>query len=255
MFQLESPCQAGAQEIRVLTPDNYDPARKYRVVYVLPVEPGFTQQFGYGLGLMAEMNAHNKYDVILAQMAFEKEPWFGDHANNPKIRQATYLKDYVVPFIEGKYSTPGTPEGRLLFGFSKSGWGAFSLILMHPDFFGYAAVWDAPLLFDNFHFGMQEVFGDRGQLDIFRPDLLMPKQKAHFQKRCRLVLAGEKAWGTMIPAPGGGSHTAGAHALLDKEGVKHKYIDNLNVAHRWGKLWMEPTLQALMDLAKTETDQ
>ena len=29
----------------------------------------------------------------------------------------------VVPLIEEHYSTLGTAEGRLLFGFSKSGWG------------------------------------------------------------------------------------------------------------------------------------
>ena len=46
----------------------------------------------------------------------------------------------VVPLIEEHYSALGTAEGRLLFGFSKSGWGALTLILRNPDFFGYAAI-------------------------------------------------------------------------------------------------------------------
>ena len=75
-----------------------------------------------------QMNAHNEYNLIIVQMGFEKEPWFGDHATDPKVRQASYVKDFVVPFIEENYAALGSPEGRLLFGFSKSGWGAFSLI-------------------------------------------------------------------------------------------------------------------------------
>ena len=176
------------------------------------------------------------------------EPWFGDHASDPSIRQASYLKEFVVPFIENKYSTLGTPEGRLLFGFSKSGWGAFSLILKHPDFFGYAAAWDSPLLFGDFHYGMKQIYGTPAQLALYRPDKLIPKQKEHFQKRARLVLTGEKAWGMMIPAPGGGSHTVGMHELMVKNGIKHLYDNNLNVTHRWDKAWVEPHIEITYEL-------
>ncbi len=34
---LESPYQNEPSEIRVLVPDNYDPKKKYPVVYILPV--------------------------------------------------------------------------------------------------------------------------------------------------------------------------------------------------------------------------
>jgi len=92
----ETEYQNGKQEIRVLLPDNYSTSRLYRVLYVLPVEAGFQSQFGYGLGVLQEMNAHNLYDLIVVQMGFEKEPWFGDHAAEPKTRQASYLKEHVV---------------------------------------------------------------------------------------------------------------------------------------------------------------
>ena len=120
---VETPYQNGRQEIHVLLPDSYGDDKPYRVLYVLPVEKGFEQRYGYGLGVFKEMNAHNRHDLIVVQMGFEKEPWYGDHATDPKIRQASYLKEFVVPFIEKRYSTMGEREGRLLFGFSKSGWG------------------------------------------------------------------------------------------------------------------------------------
>ncbi len=249
---VESEYQGGRQEIRVLLPDRYESGRAYRVLYVLPVEPGFQSRFGYGLGVLKKIDAHNKHELIVVQMGFEKEPWFGDHATDPKVRQESYLKDFVVPFVEEKYSTKGTPEGRLLLGFSKSGWGAFSLILRSPDFWGFAAAWDAPLLFEKFHFGMRAVYGTPEQLAKYRPNLLIPQQKKYFEGRPGLVLAGEKLWGKLRPTPNGGSHTVEAHRLLTLHGYPHVYDNTLAHPHRWEKSWVEPTLAALLKLANQQ---
>ena len=247
---VETEYQNGKHEIRVLLPDNYSKGRCYRVLYVLPVEKGFKKRYGYGLGVFKQMNAHNKYDIIIVQMGFEKEPWFGDHATDTKTRQASYLKEFIVPFIEKHYSTMGTAEGRLLFGFSKSGWGAFSLILNYPEFFGYAASWDAPMFFEKFHYSMEKVYGTLDQLNVYRPDILASKQKQYFQKKSRIVLAGEKDWGSSIAAPNGGSHTVGMHLLLKKEGIKHVYDNNIKAPHRWDERWINPTLESLLGLIK-----
>jgi len=245
IYEVESPYQNGTYEIRVLTPDNYTPQKKYRVVYVLAVGAGK----GSALIVFQQLNLPNRFDVILAEASFEKTPWFGDHPTDPKIRQESYIRDFVVPFVEKKYSTLGTPEGRLLFGFSKSGWGAYSLILRNPDFFGYAAAWDAPFMLTDFHFGMDAVFGNTEYLKKYRPDLLVPQQASHFQAKPRLVLGGEEKWGTMIPTPSGGSHTVEMHALLDANHIPHTYRPDLKTLHTWGKPWIEPMFVELMKLA------
>jgi hypothetical protein len=244
--RVATPYLYGEQEIRVLLPDKYDESKRYRVLYVLPVEAGFGRNSGNAIGELQEMNAHNLYDLILVQMGFEKEPWFGDHISDPRTRQASYLKEFLVPFIESKYSTLEAPEGRLLFGFSKSGWGAFSLIMTYPEFFGYAAAWDAPLLLNDFHYGMREVYGDTKQLARYRPDLLIPQRSAFFQQETRLVLTGEQAWGNAIPAPGGSGHTLEAHKMLENHNIKHFFDRTIWAPHRWHKVWMYPTLSALM---------
>ena len=247
---VETECQNGRQEIRVLLPDSYSEGKSYRVLYVLPVEKGFDRKYGYGLGVLKKMEAHNRYDIIIVQMGFEKEPWFGDHATDPKTRQAGYLKEFVVPFIEERYSTPGTPEGRLLFGFSKSGWGALSLILKYPEFYGYAASWDAPMFLDRLHYRMADVYGTAERLNAWRPDLLVSRKKTYFQKKTRLVVTGERDWGKSIPTPNGGSHTSEIHTLLEDQGVKHVYDNSLNVPHRWDERWMAPTLKAMIELTE-----
>jgi len=247
---VETEYQGGRQEIRVLLPDDYRKDKYYRVLYVLPVEKGFDERYGYGLGVLREMDAHNKYDIIIAQMGFEKEPWYGDHATDRKTRQASYLREFVVPFVESHYSTMQIPEGRLLFGFSKSGWGAFSLIMTYPEFFGYAASWDAPMFFERFHISMEPVYGTLDQLNVYRPDLLASKQKRHFRLKTRLVLTGEQGWGRSRLTPNRGSHTVEMHELLDKEGIKHVYDNSLRVPHRWSEQWVGPTLEALMGIVE-----
>lgn len=240
----ESPYQQGPQEIRVLVPDTYDPQKKYRVVYILAVGSGS----GSALRVFRKADLQNRFDVILAEMSFASTPWFGDHPTNPKIRQESFIRDFAVPFVEDRYSTLGSAEGRLLFGFSKSGWGAYSLIFRNPDFFGYAASWDAPFFFNDFHYGMDAVFHDTGHLEKYRPDLLVSSAKDHFQNRSRLVLGGEDKWGTMIPTPSGGSHTVEMHALMEKEGVRHVYRPDLKAPHTWSPTWIGPLFEELMKL-------
>jgi len=245
----ESEFQNGKQEIRVLLPDDYSSQKQYPVLYVLPVVSGWTRRYDRSLDVLQKMDAHNRHDLIIVTMSFEKTPWYGDHAANPKIRQASYLKEHVVPFVEGRYSTIRRSDGRLLLGFSKSGWGAISLLLRNPDFFGYAAAWDSPMMLPDFHYSMDEVFGTREQLAQYRPDLLAVHRKESFQSSPRFVLLGENLWGTLIPAPGGGSHTTEFHRLLEQENVKHVFDGSLKANHSWDEKWMAPALDALMRLA------
>jgi enterochelin esterase-like enzyme len=251
--RVASEFQNGRHEIRVLLPDDYRKDTAHRVLYVLPVEARGGRKFGDGLGVLKQMNAHNRHQLIIVQMEIEKEPWFGDHATDPKIRQASYVKAFVVPFIEKRYVPPNEhrPANRLLFGFSKSGWGAFSLILTYPEFFGYAAAWDAPLLFKTFRFGMGSVYGTALQLERYRPDLLIPRQKRFFQDKPRLVLTGEKLWGKMLNTLDGRSHTVETHKLLERERLKHHYDNRQRFGHRWSRSWMEPTLSALLKLTQS----
>ncbi|HRJ72152.1 MAG TPA: alpha/beta hydrolase-fold protein [Terrimicrobiaceae bacterium] len=246
IHSVESPYQPGSQEIRVLLPDNDDPSRKFPVVYVLAVGQGR----GSALRIFREADLHNRYGVILAESSFADTPWYGDHPSDPLIRQESYVRDFLVPFVEKNYSTLQSPDGRLLFGFSKSGWGALSLIFRNPDFFGYAASWDAPYFFRDFHYGMDKVFGTLEHLDRYRPDLLAVQARSHFQSRNRLVIGGEDKWGFLIPTPSGGSHTVEMHALLLKEGIPHTYRDDLKTKHTWSADWVVPMFEELMRISR-----
>lgn len=229
----------------VLLPEGYTPRQSYRVLYLLPVSSGNTRE---AIDTLAALDIHNRYQLIIAQPTFSETPWYGDHATDSARRQASYLRHAVAPLVDSLYATVRQAEGRLLLGFSKSGWGAFSLIARYPDFFGYAASWDAPMLATGFIYGMDTVFGTTEQWKRYHPAHLLVQQRQHFQHKPRLVLAGEQAWGQLQPSVSGISHTREMHDLLKSNAIRFRYDASLAFAHSWNREWLEPVITYLMQL-------
>ena len=246
-FIVRSQYQGEANAIEVLLPDGYDASRKYPVLYVLPVEEDIGGRWGNGLQEVRRHGLHNKHGLIAVAPAFDSEPWFCDNADAPALRHESYMMRVVVPLIESQYSTPGTRDGRLLVGFSKSGWGAFTLILRNPDFFGYAAAWDAPLMLEERWWRMVEQFGSDENFQKYRPVNLFEWQARHFQGKTRLALLGEWGFGG---EPGGKyagrSHTVEAHQKMEAMGIRHVYRDDVRVEHRWDSGWVPAAVDAMM---------
>lgn len=254
-YTVESPLQKGKNTLEVLTPEKFDPARPHRVVYVLPVETGIAGRWGDGLMEIKKHGLHTRHDVICVGMSFDTIPWYTDHAADPHVRQESYLKQ-VVAIIEQRYKTPGDRDGRLLLGFSKSGWGAVAMVLRNPDFFGYAAAWDAPLMLkddDWTNFEIPRACGTKERFAEYRLTGLVERAPADFKRRTRLAILGEKNFG---PAPGRkyapAGHTKAFHDLLTTAGIPHEYRDDLNVDHHWETGWVKPAFDLLIGMAKAK---
>ena len=249
-YTLHSGHQKGETLLEVLLPDRFDPARPHRVLYVLPVETGIGGRYGDGLMEFKGTGLHNRHDLIAATLSFDTLPWYVDHPTEPRIAQESYLKQ-VVALVESKYKTPGTRDGRLLVGFSKSGWGAVSLLLRNPDFFGRAAAWDAPLALadeDWKNFGIPQASGTRAVFSRLNPRNLVPRLPEAFkQSPPRLVITGEANFGPNPAnryAPDG--HTRRFHDLLLQHHVPHAYDDDLKTPHVWNVSWLRPTVELLL---------
>ena len=225
------------------------------MLYVLPVEAGDNHRYGDGLAVIRELNAHNRHGLIAVMPRFETDPWYGNHAGNPRRQYEDAFVKSVVPDVDRRYPTIAGAEGRLLLGFSKSGWGAFTLILRNPDVFGYAASWDAPLMMSEKQFGVwrtDETFGTAENMAHYLPNRLFEERAGSFRNRTRLVLAGKKSFGTnsdkRFPYDGP-SHTEAAHARLEALGIPHRYDAGLIVEHSWNAGWVAPVLEMLLEVA------
>ena len=134
------------QVVRVLEPTNPAPGRPRRLLYVLPVSAGVTNQgsqFGDGLEELRLLEVANRFNLTLIAPSFGYEPWYGDNVTDPTLWMETFIVRELVPWGD-TFLPAGTTPQRLLIGFSKSGNGALILIFRHPNVFSAAAAWDSP---------------------------------------------------------------------------------------------------------------
>jgi len=228
--EVTSPYQAGATRIRVLLPDQLAEVRRYPVVYLLPVEPGEENRFGDALVEARRLDLANKTQAILVAPTFSQLPWYADHPTDPAIRQEMHFLEVVVPYVERTYPTLAECRGRLLVGFSKSGWGAWSLLLRHPDLFARAVAWDAPLMMDApGPYGSGPIFGTPENFAGYRMSELVRRQAPTLRGAPRLALFGY-----------GGFRQAHdqMHALLESLAVPHAYRDGPERKHDWHGGWL-----------------
>jgi len=243
LFTVTSPFLKGPNQVDVLLPDKLEPGRRYRTLYVLPAAGEFhaKPEFGNGLSEMRKLDAQNRYHLICVMMSFDgSAPWYGANATDPCMRHEDYVKQVVVPLIESHYPTTGNPADRLLIGFSKSGWGAMTLLLRSPDFFGSACSWDAPLMMTekNPGWGSKEHFGTPEQMAKYLPTKLAEEQEARFSHgEPRITILGHDLYE---------SHTVAYHELLFKLGIKHNYDDSLHFKHAWDSGWLPKALEIFL---------
>jgi S-formylglutathione hydrolase FrmB len=242
IHEVRSPFQARKTEIRVLLPDKLEKGKRYPVIYVLPVEAGRGNHYGDGLLEVKRLDLHNKFQAIFVAPTFSQLPWYADHPTKADIRQETYFLQVVVPFIDKTYPVQAGAGGRLLLGFSKSGWGAFSLLLRHPEVFGKAAAWDAPLMMDRpGRYGSGDIFGTPENFEKYQITRLLKERAGTFPKEMRVILLG---YGNFRDQ----HHKA--HALMTALKIAHEYRDGPARKHDWHSGWVFEALGLLLAAPK-----
>ena len=235
--RVETEYQGDGAEIRVLLPDKMEVGKRYPVVFVLPVEAKNGSQYGNGLSEIKKHDLHNKFGVICVEVLFSHLPWYADHSTDVKIRQETYFLKVVLPFLEKHYPVMNTRAGRLLLGFSKSGWGEFSLLLRHPEIFEKAAAWDAPLMMAMPNkYGMADIFGTQENFEKYQISKLLEARARTLGKEPRLAIMGYANFQT---------HHKDVHALMGRLDIAHEYRDVKTPPHTWHSGWVEPAMQWL----------
>ena len=244
-FSLRSEYQPGALFVDVLTPDIVPPHSYLRVVYVLPVEPLGQHRYGDALEVIEHLDLQNKYQVIFVAPEFAQMPWYADHPSDPMRRQESYLLRTVVPFVDERLPVRRDLSGRLLLGFSKSGWGALSLLLRHPEVFGSAASWDAPLSkLTPDAFNMMDIFGTQENFDHYCISNLIRERGRFVGRNHLLVLLGYGLFQHDVSA---------THALMMDLGIPHIYSNDHWRKHAWDSGWV-PTAVAILLAARTREE-
>jgi hypothetical protein len=250
VYVISSHHQAHDLPVRVLLPKQLEKVKSPAVLYVLPVEPEIQFKFGDGLTTVEHEDLHNKFGLVAVAPSFSDWPWYANHPTDPKIQQEAYFLEDVVPLINRLY--PKASKKRLLVGFSKSGNGAYQLLLRHPELFTAASIWDAPIMYDSPQkFEMPRIYGDQRNFDEYCiPPLLRRQANLLSGKPPRLALFGYSLFGG--PHPTFGPHIEEAHALMESLRIPHIYDDSSQREHRWDSGWLEPAVTALATMSRSK---
>jgi hypothetical protein len=233
--RLTSSAQAKPVEIRLLVPGN---PRSY--LYVLPVEKEGEARYGDGFAEAKRLGLHERYGMVVVAPGFAQLPWYADHPSDLRRRDEAHLLQTVIPWVEKR--VPLANPVRLLLGFSKSGWGAWSLLLRHPDLFRAAAAWDAPLLKEKpDQFGMEGAFATQENFEEYHLAALLREKAATLRERTRLVHLG---YGIFR------EHHQKMQALLEELRVPAVYADCPARKHVWDSGWMAAAAAALDTLGR-----
>lgn len=245
VHELRSEYQAAPTQVRVLVPDALDVNKKYRVLYVLPVEANSERRYGDGLAEVQRCNIHNKHNLICVAPSFAHLPWYADHPTEKSIRQESYFVKDVLGLVEKSYPVQAERQGRWLLGFSKSGWGAWSLLARHPDLFDRAAAWDAPLDMPRFdQYGAGPIFGTAEHFDTYRVLPAIRNCRPLQGTSTRLILTGFDNFRDQHQT---------AHQRLDEWKVPHVYRDGPRRKHVWDSGWVGEAVELLAALNTDET--
>ena len=183
---------------------------------------------------MAATNLHNELDLILVAPEFYGIPWYCDHPADG-LKDESFLVKALVPLLDKIY--PARKVSRLLLGFSKSGWGALSLILRNPDVFTAAVAWDSPLMETTpINYGMKDAFGTQGNFNKYQITTLFKEKADIFRKKKRVALFGYCDFGDQMEQ---------AHKILLDLGIPHDWNNSTVRDHRFGSGWEKEAILSL----------
>lgn len=238
VYRVLSDYQEGPTKIRVLLSDDLSTGEPYPVVYVLPVEAGEGTAYGDGLLMVKQLGLPSQHRALFVAPTYSRTPWYFDHATKRQISNETYFRAVVVPFVESHYQALAEADGRLLLGFSKSGLGAFTMLLRHPDFFGRAFAFDSPLNWTD-PYTFIDTLGTTANYDNYRLTKLLPQQAELLRgQTARLFLLGYSYSFAR-------DQHAQIHELMKSLGIPHVYLPGVFRAHRWDRGWIKQGVDLL----------
>jgi hypothetical protein len=236
-YQVTSPDNGpGPQDLRILQPSNPAPGVAHNFIYVLPVAPGDDG----GLQVIQSLNLQNQYNLTVIEPSFSINPWYADNPLDANLQEDTFMAMDLQPWVKANLSTTGS-EQHWLIGFSKSGIGAQTLILRHPDKFTLAASWDFPAdmsAYDAYGTNSSASYGTDAnfQANYRLTAAFLAAHAAPFKTNNRIWIGGYQLFQQDM---------ADYDALLTAQGIQHTTETPTAMAHAWDSGWVPIALSAL----------
>lgn len=220
----------------VHTPTKMEPGKRYPVLYMLNEYPGNSHPNWLEV---ERLKIFDTYQVLCVNIGYPSMPWYADHPSNPMLRQESFFLKAAIPLVDSRHPTIAEGKGRYLIGYSKGGFGAFTLLLRNPDTFARAAAWDAPLSLDKpDHWDMASIYSTQENYDKYAPFKLLREKADIFREGPpRFILLGHG----LFP-----EETKKTHELMTELGIPHVYDNSMKREHNWTSGWFPDALEKLL---------
>jgi S-formylglutathione hydrolase FrmB len=146
-------------KVVLIRPDDYSPAAKYPVLYLLH---GFSGNYADWVNKAPSIKKlADQYHTIIVCPDGGFASWYFDSPMSNEWKFETYISAELVRFIDAHYATIKSREGRAITGLSMGGHGALYLAFKHPDTYGAAGSMSGGVDLREFSdkFGIEQVLG------------------------------------------------------------------------------------------------
>jgi S-formylglutathione hydrolase FrmB len=210
----------------VLPPRNYDPQKRYPVLYLLHGASGSYADWYKNTKLAEYLN---NYDMFVVLPDGEKNGWYVDSTILPKSKYESYIPKELVPYIDSHYPSIADKTGRAICGLSMGGHGAITIAMKYPDIFGSASSLN----------GIMDIYRHPNEWDIAKKLDKQTKAKDAWlaNSALKMVLGGKFPQGLSIFVSCGVNDFAigenrDFHQALVLLGIDHSYVEHPG-AHTW----------------------
>ena len=212
---------------------------------MLPVHEDGIEKYGDGLVKIKQNGFHDQHQLVCVAPGNTSTPWYVDHDFDPQKQHEIHLLETVIPFLEKRYRVQTDDKTRLLIGFSKSGWGAMTLLLRNPEVFYRAAAWDSGIRVDVGPIEESERderiaqhWGSNANFEANRLSNLIQRRGNELGKDARLFYfntEGKRAIGGVA-----------IHRLLVENMVPHRYVLEPHRTNAWDSGWIPDAIDFLV---------
>lgn len=133
-IQITSRSMRKAIKSVVITPEIYNEKKEFPVVYLLHGYSGNYSDWITKVPSIQQLADRYEFIIVCPDGGFSS--WYLDSPIDPNFRYETYMVKELMPFIDQKYKTIRSREGRAISGLSMGGHGALYLAFKHQDLFG-----------------------------------------------------------------------------------------------------------------------
>lgn len=120
----------------VIRPTNDGEKKEMPVVYLLHGYSGNYADWIKKVPAIKRLADQYQFIIVCPDGGFSS--WYFDSPIDDNFKYETYIVDELIPFIDQKYKTIKSREGRAITGLSMGGHGALYLSFKHQDLFGAA---------------------------------------------------------------------------------------------------------------------